>query len=159
MAPVGGGAAHVLLPDALYQATHARWSPDGRAIVFVANHGVHTQLMQVDVATRRVTALTSGDHTVSAWRMDARTGAHVFTVTTTTRPGEVYLLAPGVAMRRVTSVFEFVETRYTVARQEKLTWRGQDGHDVEGQLYYPVNYQAGAALSAAGLHARWPGGV
>ena len=141
--PVGGGAARVLLPDVPYQVTSAQWTPDGRAVAFVANHGVHTQLMQVDLATRRVTALTSGDHTVGAWRLHARTGAHVFTVNTTTRPGEVYLLTPGATPRQVTHAFDFVDRQFLVARQEKLTWKGQDGQMVEGLLYYPVNHQPG----------------
>ena len=141
--PVGGGAARVLLPDVPYEVTAAQWTPDGASIVFVANHGVHTQVMQVQVATRRVTALTSGDHTVGAWRMDPRSGAQVFTVNTTTRPGEVYLLTPGASMRQVTHAFDFVGRQYLVARQEKLTWKGQDGQAVEGVLYYPVNHQPG----------------
>ncbi len=141
--PVGGGAARVLLPEVPYQVTSAQWTADGRAVAFVANHGVHTQLMQVDVATRRVTALTSGDHTVGAWRMQLRSGAHVFTVNTTTRPGEIYLLTTGAALRQVTHVFDFVDRQYLVARQEKLTWKGQDGQAVEGLLYYPVNHQPG----------------
>ena len=141
--PVSGGAARVLLPDAPYQVSNAQWTPDGTAVAFVANHGVHTQLLQVHVATGRVTTLTSGDHTVGAWRMHARTGAHVFTVNTTTRPGEVYLLTPGAAMRQVTHAFDFVDRQYLVARQEKLAWKGQDGQAVEGLLYYPVNHQPG----------------
>ncbi len=141
--PTGGGPARVLLPDAPFQVTGAQWSADGTSVLFVANHGVHAQLLQVDLASGAVTALTKGDHTVGAWRLQPRTGTHVFTVNTTTRPGEVYLLAPGAAMRRVTNVFAFVETQFAVARQEKLTWKGQDGQTVEGLLYYPVNYRPG----------------
>jgi dipeptidyl aminopeptidase/acylaminoacyl peptidase len=141
--PIAGGPARVLLPDAPFQVTGAQWSADGKSVLFVANHGVHAQLMQVDLATGAVTALTKGDHTVGAWRMQPRTGTHVFTVNTTTRPSEVYLLAPGAAMRRVTNVFAFVETQFVVARQEKITWKGQDGQTVEGLLYYPVNHRPG----------------
>lgn len=141
--PIGGGPARVLLPEARFQVTGAQWSADGTSVLFVANHGVHAQLMRVDLATSVVTALTKGDHTVGAWRMQPRTGTHVFTVNTPTRPAEVYLLAPGAAMRRVTNVFAFVEAQFAVARQEKLTWKGQDGQDVEGLLYYPVNHRPG----------------
>ncbi len=141
--PVGGGPARVLLPDAPFQATDAHWSGDGKAVLFVANHGVHTQLMRLDLATNAVAALTSGDHTIGAWRLQARSGTHLFTVNTPARPGEIHLLAPGGTMRRVTSVFDFIAARFAVARQEKLTWKGQDGQAVEGLLYYPVGYEPG----------------
>jgi dipeptidyl aminopeptidase/acylaminoacyl peptidase len=141
--PSAGGAARVLLPDAAFQVTAAKWAPDGNSIVFLANHGVHTQLMRVDVATHRITPLTSGSHTVGAWRANDRAGAHVFTLNTPHRPAEIYLLPASGEMRRVTHVFDFVEERYLVARQERLRWKGQDGESVEGLLYYPVNYEAG----------------
>ena len=62
--------------------------------------------------------------------MHPRTGAHVFTVNTTTRPAELYLLAPGKNMRRITRVSDFVELRYAAARQERLTWKGQAARGV-----------------------------
>lgn len=143
LAPREGGPAQVLLPDAPYQIVSAQWAPDGKAVVFLANHGVHTQLMQVDLATRRVTPLTSGEHTIGAWRLHQGSGAHVFTVNTPARPAEVFVMTPGAAMRQVTHVFDFVGETFAVARQERFTWKGQDGQAVEGLLYYPVNYQPG----------------
>lgn len=140
--PAAGGAARVLLPDAPYQIVDAKWTGDGH-VAFVANHGVHTQLMDVEVATRKVTALTAGNHTLGNWRFDRRSGTHLFTLNTTTRPGEIYLLPPGGALRRVTDVFAFVERQYATARQERLTWKGQDGQAVEGVLYYPTDYRPG----------------
>jgi len=138
-----GGPARVLLPDAPYQVSSAQWSPDGRQIVFVANHGVHTELMQVELATGRVTALTAGDHTVGAWRMHPASGVHVFTLNTPSRPAEIHRLTPGGTMQRVTSVFDDIGRRFSVARQERLTWKGQDGQAVEGLLYYPVDHRPG----------------
>ncbi len=142
IAPRAGGAARVLLPDVPYQVMNAQWTADGAGIVFVANHGVHTELMQVDVATRRVTALTSGEHSVGAWRM-SKAGSHVFTLNTAERPAEVYLMPAGGAMRQVTHVFDDVARTVAVAKQERLTWKGQDGQTVEGLLYYPIGYQPG----------------
>ena len=143
LAPRDGGRAEVLLPDAPFQVMSARWARDGRSILFLANHGVHTQLMEYDLASRRVLPLTSGEHTIGAWRLHPGTGAHVFTVNTPARPAEVYLMRPGRAMQQVTHVFDAVERTFAVARQERLTWKGQDGQAVEGLLYYPVNYVPG----------------
>lgn len=143
LVPRQGGAARVLLPDVPYQVMNAQWTADGKAIVFLANHGVHTELMKVDVATRAVTALTSGEHTVGAWRMQASTGTQVFTVNTAQHPAEVYLMPAGGGMRQVTHVHDDIARRFAVARQERLTWKGQDGVPVEGLLYYPTSYEPG----------------
>jgi dipeptidyl aminopeptidase/acylaminoacyl peptidase len=40
-------------------------------------------------------------------------------------------------------VFGDAVAAFKVARQERITWKGQDGQVVEGLLYYPVDYQAG----------------
>lgn len=143
LVPRQGGAARVLLPDVPYQVMNAQWTADGKAIVFLANHGVHTELMRVDVATRAVTALTTGEHTVGAWRMQASSGTQVFTVNTAQHPAEVYLMSAGGAMRQVTHVHDDIGKRFAVARQERLTWKGQDGATVEGLLYYPTSYEPG----------------
>lgn len=142
IAPRAGGAARVLLPDVPYQVMSAQWTADGRGIVFVANHGVHTELMQVDVGTRRVTALTTGEHSVGNWRL-SKSGTHVFTLNTPERPAEIYVMPAGGAMRQVTHVFDQVVRTFAVAKQERLTWKGQDGQAVEGLLYYPIGYQPG----------------
>jgi dipeptidyl aminopeptidase/acylaminoacyl peptidase len=142
IAPRAGGMARVLLPDVPYQIVNAQWTADGSGIVFVANHGVHTELMQVDVGSRRVTALTSGEHAVGNWRM-SRAGTHVFTLNTPARPAEIYLMPAGGAMRQVTRVFDDAARTFAIARQERLTWKGQDGQAVEGLLYYPIGYQPG----------------
>ncbi len=58
LVPAAGGTATPLLPDLAYEVEDAHWSRDGSSIVFQANMGVHSELFQVDVATR--TPATSG---------------------------------------------------------------------------------------------------
>jgi dipeptidyl aminopeptidase/acylaminoacyl peptidase len=45
--------------------------------------------------------------------------------------------------KRVTNVFAFVDERFKTARQQRITWKGQDGQQVEGLLHYPVDYVQG----------------
>jgi dipeptidyl aminopeptidase/acylaminoacyl peptidase len=45
--------------------------------------------------------------------------------------------------RRVTNVFDYVDRQFLLARQHRLTWKGQDGQQIEGLLYYPVDYVPG----------------
>lgn len=64
--PVSGGRPTLLLPDLPHEVNGASWSADGRSIFVLANTGVRQELFQVEVASRRVTQLTRGDHTVSS---------------------------------------------------------------------------------------------
>ena len=144
LVPAAGGAARVLLPQFAGSVERAEWSRDGAAIYFTANLGVHNEVMRVDVASRAVTTLTTGEHSLGGWSFSEAHGRHVFTRNTAQRPAEIYT-APlgGGALTRVTSVFDEAMRTFKVARQERITWKGQDGQAVEGLLFYPVDYQAG----------------
>ena len=141
--PAAGGAARVLLKDVPYGIEEARWSADGKSIYFTANMGVHNELMRVEVATAKVTQLSTGEHTLGSWMFNESAGLHVFTRNTAQRPGEIHVMTNGAEPKRITAVFDETVAKFKVARQEKITWQGQDGVTVEGLLFYPVDYQAG----------------
>lgn len=143
LVPSAGGTARVLLPDVPYGVEDAAWSADGQSIYFTANLGVHNELMRVEVATKKVTQLSAGDHTLQGWTFNEAAGVHVFTRNTAQRPGEIHLMTSGGEPRRITSVFDETLAKFKIARQEKITWKGQDGVTVEGLLFYPVDYKAG----------------
>jgi dipeptidyl aminopeptidase/acylaminoacyl peptidase len=145
LVPGTGGDARLLLPDATYEVLDLQWGGDGKTLYFVANMGVHSELMQVDVETRQTTELTSDEHAIAWWTYVDAAKTHVFTRNTPARASEVHTLPAGgeVEPRRVTSVFDYVDRQFTLARQHRLTWKGQDGQTVEGLLYYPVEYVPG----------------
>ncbi len=145
LVPASGGAARVLLPDVPYGVENASWSKDGKSIYFTANMGVHNEIMKVDVASRQVTQITKGDHNLGGWSFNEDAGLHVFTRNTAERASEVNLLAAaaGSQPKRVTAVFDEDLAKFGTARQEKITWKGQDGVTVEGLLIYPLDYKAG----------------
>lgn len=143
--PSAGGPARVLLSDVPYEVENLAWGADGKSLFFTANMGVHNQLMKVDMSTRQVTTLTKGDHSIGAWSYVERANQHVFTRNTPTRPAEIYIMvgaAPG-EPKRVTDVHGSIDQRFKIARQQRITWKGQDGQQVEGLLHYPVDYVQG----------------
>jgi dipeptidyl aminopeptidase/acylaminoacyl peptidase len=143
--PAGGGPARVLSPsDATYEVSDASWSADGRSVYFVANLGVHDQIFRLDPSTREARQLTKGDHSLGGWQYATSVDTFAFTRNTPDRPGEIHIARPaGGEPARVTSVFDETAARFTVARQERITWKGQDGVTVEGLLYYPADYRQG----------------
>ena len=70
LVPAAGGAARILLPDVPYEASNAQWSKDGKTIFFLANLGVHDEILKVDVASRQVTPITKGDHALGSVASD-----------------------------------------------------------------------------------------
>lgn len=144
LVPAAGGTARVLIADAAYEIENAAWSSDSRSIYFTANMGVHNEILKVDVASRQVTQLTKGEHTLIGWSFNEDAGVHLFLRNTAARPSEVVVLpAAGGEMKRVTAVFDADLAKFKTARIEAITWKGQDGVTVEGLLYYPVDYQQG----------------
>ena len=144
LVPAAGGPARVLLPDVPYEVENAAWSRDGRSIYFTANMGVHNEIMKVDVASRQVTQLSKGEHSLQGWSFSEEHGVHVFLRNTGPRPSEVFVMpAAGGEPKRVSAVFDEDLAKFKGMRIEAIRWKGQDGVTVEGLLYYPVDYKAG----------------
>ena len=143
LVPASGGPAKILLPNVDYGAESAQWSKDGKSIYFTANMGTHNEIMRVTVANREVAQLTRGDHSIGSWKFDEDNGVHVFTLNSFERPSEIFTMVQGAAPKRVTAVFDEDLAKFKTARQEKITWKGQDGVTIEGLLTYPLDYQQG----------------
>jgi len=143
LVPAAGGPAKILLPNVDYGVENAQWSKDGKSIYFTANMGVHNEIMKVTVANREVAQLTRGDHSIGSWTFDEANNVHVMTINSFERPTEIYTMVPGAAPKRVTAVFDDDLAKFKTARQEKITWKGQDGVTIEGLLTYPLDYQQG----------------
>ena len=143
--PLAGGRPRLVTPPAAtFDVSSAEWSGDGRAIYFVANLGVHDEIFRLDPVSRTATALTAGEHSLAQWRYAERSNRFVFVRQAPDYPGEVHLAdATTGELTRVTRVFEDLPSRFVLARQERITWKGQDGETVEGLLYYPVGYREG----------------
>ena len=148
--PAQGGTPRLLLPDFPYYIDRAAWAPDGRSIFFVAHMGVHSEIFQVDLASRAPMQLTDGKHSIPlapspAWNLAAAAGRMVFVFDEPTRFGDAWTLAvsPGAQPMRVTGVYDAIARTFQLPRQERFTWKGTDGTTIEGLLFYPLDYQAG----------------
>jgi dipeptidyl aminopeptidase/acylaminoacyl peptidase len=150
LVPAKGGTPRQLLPDFPYYVDRAAWAPDGQSIFFVAHMGVHSEIFQVDVASRMPKQLTDGKHSIPlapapAWNLAAAAGRLVFVLDEPTRFGDVWTLAttPGAQPVRVTGVYDLVAQQFQLPRQDRFTWKSTDGTTVEGLLFYPLDYQPG----------------
>ena len=147
--PAAGGTPKPVLANFPYAVDQASWAPDGKSILIVANMGVHSEIFQIDLATRRAKQLTDGRHFIPpSWSLVASAGQMAFQFDEPTRFGDVWTLPiptgeTSAAPTRVTGVFDTFAQKYAVPRQEKVTWKSSDGTTIEGLLFYPANYTAG----------------
>jgi dipeptidyl aminopeptidase/acylaminoacyl peptidase len=143
----GGGAPRLITPaDFPYEVERADWSRDGRSVYFVANTGVRSQLFVTPAAGGAPAPLTSGDHAITGWHYFEGPDAHAFGVDEPTNAGDLHVLRPGGQPARITRVFDDLATRFRLPRVEAISWTAADGATIEGLLYYPLDYVAGARV-------------
>jgi dipeptidyl aminopeptidase/acylaminoacyl peptidase len=146
--PAAGGTPQPLLPDFKYAIDDAAWAPDGKSIIAVANLGVHSELVQIDVASHRARQLTDGRHFIptmaGGWQIVPGTGTIMMQLDQPARWGDVWTMPlTGGTPTQVTHVYDPLERDFILPRQEKVEWKGADGHTIEGILMYPLGYQQG----------------
>jgi dipeptidyl aminopeptidase/acylaminoacyl peptidase len=140
--PASGGEARQLAAD-LPDVGEADWSKAGRSIYFIANYGVHSQLVELDPASKAMKALTAGNHSLQAWDFVESADRHIFVVDEATRAEAWTLAAAGGAPSQITRAFDDTLARFALPTQERIEWKGADGVTVEGLLYYPIDYRTG----------------
>jgi dipeptidyl aminopeptidase/acylaminoacyl peptidase len=122
------------------------WARDGRTIRFEASRRGRQGVYQLDVATGAVTPILTGDRAagLASVSRDGTRGAAV--ISTPTTPGDVHVvdLRAG-SSARVTDVNPHVRAM-TLAQWRAVTWKSKDGTEIEGLLWLPADYKAGARL-------------
>ena len=144
LVPASGGTPKLASPDFPYAVDQATWSADGASIFVVANMGVHSEIFRIDLATTRASQLTDGRHFIPAWSVVPPAGRILVQFDEPSRFGDVWTLPIGGGEpTRLTNGFEVFENTLAVPRQEKVTWKSNDGATIEGILMYPWNYAPG----------------
>jgi dipeptidyl aminopeptidase/acylaminoacyl peptidase len=142
--PATGGKPRLVAPDFKHTIDQAAWSPDGTAILVVANMGVHSEIFRIDVATGSTMALTEGRHSVVSWHLVPAAGRMVFQLDEPARLGDAWTMdIGGGAPTRVTAIYDSLGSEFALPRQELVTWKGADGVAIEGVVFYPVGYRPG----------------
>jgi dipeptidyl aminopeptidase/acylaminoacyl peptidase len=141
-----GGAPRALFPEFPHEFDRASWTSDGRTIVAVVNMGVHSEIFQIDPAARTFKQITDGRHSIPSspapvWSVEPSAGRIAFLFDEPTRFGDVWTMPiAGGTPTRVTGVYDDLDRRFALPRQEPFEWKGADGATVEGLLFYPADY-------------------
>ena len=142
--PASGGAPRLVMPDFGHEVSQAAWSGEEGEILFQANTGVRQELFSVDLDAGLPVQITLGDHSVSWGSYQPDLDQFAVTIVSPDEPGDVWLVdAEGGTPTRVTRVNVAVKDRFALPRVEAIQWAGADGVEVEGLLFYPLDYLEG----------------
>jgi dipeptidyl aminopeptidase/acylaminoacyl peptidase len=148
--PARGGKPRLVSPDFKYTIDQAAWAPDGKSIFVAANMGVHGEIFRIDVATGAARQLTDGRHALPSqaggllFGIVPSAGRLTFLLDQPDRLGDAWTMPlEGGPPKRVTGVYDSLASEFALPRQERVAWKGADGVDVEGLLFYPIGYQPG----------------
>ena len=141
--PAAGGAHRLLYEDMPHEVNGARWADDG-TIYFTANTGVRNQLFHAAVGDSQPVPLTEGDHALGSWSYSKDAGLHAFGINRRENAGDIHVMpAAGGTPTKVTAAYDYLDETFLLPRQEAIRWPGEDGVEVEGLLYYPLDYEEG----------------
>ena len=145
-------APRMLLPDAAYEVSRPLVGERRQEPVFLRQHGRAQPAVaagrRVEAGRRRspraITASAAGATSESAdvARLHAQHARRARARSTRWPAAE----AP--SRKRVTDVFDYVDSEFKIARQERITWKGQDGAAGRGPALLSGRLQAGSALPA-----------
>lgn len=146
LAPVAGGASRPLTAALDRNVTSPRFTPDGRAVLFLLEDRGNRHLARVPVEGGRVERVVEGERDVQAFDV-APGGAVVVLETSPHQPPEISAVS-GSGLRRITRANDDVLKEVALGRVERFEATSKDGTVVDGFLTLPPGHVPGRRLPA-----------
>ena len=141
IAPSAGGEAKVLTLAFDRSVRRPRFSPDGRAIYFIADDDGMQILGNIAVTGGEISRPISGPVSVNYYSL-GKDGAIAAQISMLERPDEIYL-SNGSELTRLTKTNDALFSQLRLAQADYVHFKSKDGTPVAGYLYKPVGYTAG----------------
>jgi dipeptidyl aminopeptidase/acylaminoacyl peptidase len=130
--PRGGGGSPVV------------WAADGRSLIVSTTEEGRCNLVRIEIATRRVTPLTTGDHEVVGYSATLDGSRLAVTIGDPTHPAELYLLEAGTGrLTRLTHENDTLVAGRRLSQPETIWYRSFDGRRIEAWVLKPPGFTAG----------------
>jgi dipeptidyl aminopeptidase/acylaminoacyl peptidase len=115
------------------------WAADGSRLIFVAGTRAYSEAWSLDVTSGRATQLTRGK-TLQIGSFSKDGSKVAVTMDSPTAPSDVHVAdASFAAMRRVSDANPQAR-EFALGQTEVISWKSNDGTEVEGVLLKPVGY-------------------
>lgn len=130
--------SRILTPDASFEVDDLAWMPDGRGVVVSVQDGPRSGLVRVDLESAAVTEVSMENRHLVDWSQDG-SGRILAVFQTPDSLGDLWLLDPQAAARRLTGLGAAELAGYRVPEQRHIQWRSHDGARIEGFYFPPLN--------------------
>ena len=120
------------------------WTPDGRSLIVTTTEKGRSNLVRLDVASRRIEPLTTGDHDVMSYTATRDASKFALAIGDATRIGDVYLLdAKTKKLTQLTRVNDGLFSQLELPPIEEIWYPSFDGKRINGWIVKPVGFQSG----------------
>jgi len=141
LVPAGGGTPRLAADGLDLIPTALRWAEGGRALYFESGVKGTSHLFRVDVQSRRVSQITTGERTVHLVDVDEKTGRLAYAANDPQHMDDLYVSdADGRNERRLTHLNAALWSNRTFSAVERVPFKGADGWDVDGFLMKPIGF-------------------
>ncbi len=156
---LSSGRTEKLTPDFDEKIKEFFWADGGKRILFIAGRGVSTQLFSLDVAERRVKALTAGDRVRAGLSVSANGATAAFAEQGPNAPPNIYAtVLERFRPKRLTKAGPQVAEWPEIVTQV-IRWKSFDGMEIEGIVHKPVGFEQGRRYPLLVLPHGGPHGV
>lgn len=146
ISPASGGGARVLTEGLDRMSSEPHFSPDGKAIYFIADDDGAQNLCRVAIAGGEITRPIAGRLMLYAYSI-ARSGEVAAQIATMDRPDEIYTIPSG-KLTRITHTNDDFMAQIKITMPEYVKFKSKDGTTVSGYLYKPLDYVPGKKYPA-----------
>jgi dipeptidyl aminopeptidase/acylaminoacyl peptidase len=140
--PAAGGAPINLTAAWDLEPNAPRWSADSKFVYFTAEKGGTVHLFRVAArAGATVEQVTKGERRLGNLTFDKATTRIAYTAGTYDSPSDVWTSnIDGSSERRLTDLFADIRAEIGITKTERITWKSNDGTEIEGWLTMPYGY-------------------
>jgi dipeptidyl aminopeptidase/acylaminoacyl peptidase len=142
IAPATGGAASTLVSDQIdLIPTVLHWA-SSHELRFQSGFKGQTHIFMVDLSTRKLTQITSGERAVTAFDINARTGLMAYAANGFRNMDNLYIAqSDGSKERSLTNLNAALWQQLDLASVERVRYKSTDGWDIDGFLVKPLGWQ------------------
>ena len=140
----GSGVVNLTPPQFRGHVEWVGWK-DRSTVVYLAAEGTAMTLSLVGAGGGERKVILHSDKTGAIFGDPSSSDdfkRHAFVCNSKAVPSEVFFWETGKNLKRLTTINPWVAER-TLARQEVIRHPARDGREIEGILYYPLDYRAG----------------
>ncbi len=130
-APRGGGGGGVL------------WSSDDKTLIVNTAEQGRANLKRIDIATGKVTPLTTGDHAIQSFSATPNASKLVVLISTSVNVHDLFLLDVATGkLTQLTDINKDMFAQLNLTHPEEIWYTSFDGKKIQGWIQKPPNFDA-----------------